>query len=409
MDRRVKVLMVASQLGYGGAETSFIRLANFLSQTMDVQVALFASDYGKGAYAGGHEPLVPSITLLDGTAPCGRICRWWRRILLLRALKRENDVTISFLPGPNLVNVLAGYNACSIISLRGTRIYDPVVSRAQKWLFQHLFDPMMFRLAAHIVPVSAGLVHEVKHMAGLRAAAKAVVISPFVDFEVLQQRLAQLPCEPYGQLKGQPVIVGVGRLSIEKGFQHLIRVFCAVAKQHPGVKLLLVGDGPMLAALKAQCVQAAMVMDDMTPGVSAVIFAGYQKNPLPFMGCARVYAMTSATEGFPNVVLEALAAGLPVVAADTPWGARAILWDAVKASEEPYPTCRPTQADYGVLMPRIDLPEYQDMWAATLSAYLTQEAVAVPAMVQRVHDYDIGRVGAQWQALIQATLRRTVS
>ena len=57
--------MLTTQLGYGGAETSFIRLANFLAQSMDVTVALFSRDYAKGAYASGHEPLQANIVLLD--------------------------------------------------------------------------------------------------------------------------------------------------------------------------------------------------------------------------------------------------------------------------------------------------------------------------------------------------------
>lgn len=402
MSERKKILMLTTQLGYGGAETSFIRLANFLAQSMDVTVALFTSDYGKGTYTTGHEPLNAPITLLDDVNPCRRLHRWWRRIRALRALKQRHDATISFLSGANLVNVLAGHNARSIISLRGSRAHDPVGSKLQKFLFQYLFDPLMFHFAARIVPVSAGFKHEIQISGGARALRKVVVISPFIEASTIASRLAETVPEPYRSLRGQKVIVAVGRLSVEKGFQHLIRVFAALTKTHAGVKLLLVGDGPMLQQLRTQCSALHLAMDDTAPGISSVIFAGYQKNPLPLMALSSLYALTSATEGFPNVVLEAMAAGIPVIAANTPWGARAILGDAhARADATPHPTTRAHISDYGVLMPRIDKPEYEAEWVQIFDHYLRENVQAPTAAFHHVKDYDISVVAPEWQRLLE--------
>lgn len=399
MGERKKILMLTTQLGYGGAETSFIRLANFLAQSMDVTVALFTSNYGNGGYSQGHEPLNAKIVLLDTLKTCGKLKRWWQRIKTLRALKQQHDATISFLSGPNLVNVLAGNNHRTVVSLRGSRAYDPVATTFQRRLFQYLIDPFVFSYAARIVPVSAGLQNEIRAAAGEKALKKVRVISPFVDLEAVAQRLKQPVAEPYAGLQGQQVIVGVGRMSVEKGFHHLIHVFAKVAAQRPGAKLLLVGDGPMVPALRDLCAQLHLRVDDMTAGASAVIFAGYQKNPLPFMALARGYAMTSATEGFPSVLLEAMAAGTPIVAADTPWGVRSILWNTAEVLREPYPTTDATAADYGMLMPRIDAPEYEALWVRALSDCL--EADVNPSYAHRVHDFSIEKVGAQWKQVIE--------
>ena len=396
MSTRPKILMLTTQLGYGGAETSFIRLANFLAQSMDVTVALFTSDYGQGSYSGGHEPLNASITLLDAPTSEGHIARWYRRIRTLRQLKAQHSASISFLSGPNLVNVLAGHNTRSIVSIRGSRHYDPNAPVWQRRIFQHLLDPIIFRLAARIVPVSAGLTNEIRAAAGARALTKTHIIPPFIDTASLPTRLAETPPPPYDQLQGQPVIVAVGRLSVEKNFHHLLRVFAGVARVNPGAKLLLIGDGPMMQDLRAQCARLGLAADNFTPGTSAVIFAGYQKNPLPLMALGRVYAMTSATEGFPNVVLEALSAGLHVLAADTPWGARAILCNISPNTQEPYPTTQPTSTDHGTLMPRIDLPEYASIWVSALSRALN----APRQSSARAQDFDITRIAPQWLQLI---------
>lgn len=401
MNRR-RILMLTTQLGYGGAETSFIRLANFLAQSAEVTVALFTADYGTGAYAKGHEPLQAKIVLLDSEKPMGRLRRWWRRIRALRALKAQHEATISFLSGPNLVNVLAGFSARSVVSLRGSRHFDPVSPRLQRWIFRHLIDPLVFRLAARIVPVSPGLMVEIRTAAGAKALKKTAAISPFIDSATLAQRCAEPPPEIYAALKGQLVIVAVGRLSIEKGFHHLIRVFAEVARVQPGAKLLLVGDGPMLPDLQQLCIDLQLPMNEYAPGVSAVLFAGYQKNALPLMALARVYAMTSATEGFPNVVLEAMGAGVPVIAADTPWGARAILCDDQTPPDHPYPTTCITPTEYGTLMPRIDARQYQSAWAEALHAALNHrdEARIIRARM-RVGQYDMAVVGAQWNRLLE--------
>lgn len=401
--QRKKVLMVITQLGYGGAETSFVRLANHLVQTMEVTVALFTRDYGIDGYAQGHETLHANLVLLDGPTPCRRIQRWWRRVHTLRRLKKQHDVTISFLSGPNILNVLAGCNARSIISLRGSRIYDPA-SPGMRRLFRYVFDPIIFHLATRIVPVSRGITTEIRQTAGEKAVAKVRVISPFIDLAVLNMRRTEMPASAYASLRDQPVIVAVGRLSVVKGFHHLIRVFAEIAKQKTDAKLLLIGDGPMLPALRAQCTALGLTMDNVTPGTASVLFAGYQKNPLPLMAFGRVYAMSSATEGFPNVMLEAMAMGIPVVAANVPWGVRDILGDS-PANQEPYPTIEPLVTDYGVLMPRIDNTQYQSHWVQTLMEYVNGSRMLSPNAQTRVQAYDSANIMPQWEALINELCR----
>ena len=401
MSNRRRILMLTTQLGYGGAETSFIRLANFLAQSMDVTVALFTADYGDDKqYAAGHEPLNAPVVLLDSPHRQIHFLRWLRRIQQLRALKKNHASTISFLSGPNLVNVLAGKNARTIVSLRGSRVYDPTASRRQRLLFQLLLDPIIYALAARIVPVSDGLKHEIQRVATAKSLDNVRVISPFIEHATIQPRLQEKPAELYRALQGQPVIVAAGRLSVEKGFQHLIRVLAKLAKVQPGIKLLLIGDGPMMADLRTLCAANGLATDDITVGVSAVIFAGYQKNVLPLMALGGVYAMASATEGFPSVLLEAMAAGVPIMAADTPWGVRSILCKTAPDSAAPYPTTRPTKADYGMLMPRIDALEYEAVWEQALREALANPAAQNAAIQQRTYDYDLAVVGEKWKALL---------
>jgi glycosyltransferase involved in cell wall biosynthesis len=122
---------------------------------------------------------------------------------------------------------------------------------------------------------------------------------------------------------GPPVILGVGNLKPQKDFATLIRAFARVRAERPA-RLVILGDarGPdkdatYVAALKGLPAQLGIDKD--------VSFAGFAENPFAYMSRAAVFVLSSAWEGFGNVVAEALACGCPVVSTDCPSGPAEIL------------------------------------------------------------------------------------
>jgi glycosyltransferase involved in cell wall biosynthesis len=112
-------------------------------------------------------------------------------------------------------------------------------------------------------------------------------------------------------------ILAIGRLSREKQFDLLIHKFVSFRKIWPDSQLWILGVGPLLDDLK----QLSCSLD-----VSAhVHFIGFQTNPYVWMKHADLFVLCSAYEGLPNVLLEALACGCPVVATDCPGGTREIM------------------------------------------------------------------------------------
>jgi glycosyltransferase involved in cell wall biosynthesis len=399
---RRRIVMLTTQLGYGGAEAAFIRLANSLSAHADITVALFTPDYGTGAYAKGHVPLTMPITLLDDEAhEPSRLRRWKKRRQRLRALKQNHDICISFLSGPNALNVLTGGKAASIVTLHGSRRYDPLLRPALRRFYQYVIDPIIYQLADRIAPVSSGLLSEIQPILGKRRTArKTVVIPAHIEPKELIAQSQLALAAPYEALRDQPVIVAMGRLSYEKGFHHLLTIFADIATTLQGAKLLLVGDGPMLAALRAQATQLSLTQDVMDAGTSAVIFAGYQPKPMPFLRLARSYVLTSATEGFPGVLLEAIASGAPILAADTPWGAREALG---RPDPRPYPTTTPTVTPYGTLMPRIDQPHYHAVWRESILHALRHPTRLNPDIAAaHLATFDHPTMQARWLKLLES-------
>jgi sugar transferase (PEP-CTERM/EpsH1 system associated) len=105
---------------------------------------------------------------------------------------------------------------------------------------------------------------------------------------------------------GSPLIGTVGRLCEVKRQDLLIRAFRQVRARLADAHLLLVGDGPWMGRLRE--LVASLGLTDR------VHFAGYQPQPAPYLQAMDVFALTSQSEGMPLVVLEAWAAGVPVVA-----------------------------------------------------------------------------------------------
>jgi glycosyltransferase involved in cell wall biosynthesis len=106
--------------------------------------------------------------------------------------------------------------------------------------------------------------------------------------------------------------MAMGRLQREKAYDVLLRAFSSVLKTFPQAQLAILGEGPLETQLKKQAVEL---------GVDhAVSFAGFQKNPWPYVKHADLFVLASRFEGLPNALLEALALGVPVVATDCPGG-----------------------------------------------------------------------------------------
>lgn len=106
----------------------------------------------------------------------------------------------------------------------------------------------------------------------------------------------------------EAVILSVGRLSFEKGHADLIRAAGLLASMAgvPPFRVVVVGDGPERGALK-QLAETLKVQDRVT-------LAGFQRDTRPYYALAAIVAVPSHSEGSPNVVLEAMAAGLPIAA-----------------------------------------------------------------------------------------------
>ncbi|MBW0118398.1 glycosyltransferase [Pseudonocardia abyssalis] len=116
-----------------------------------------------------------------------------------------------------------------------------------------------------------------------------------------------------------PVVVGQGRLSVQKDFPLLVRAHARVLAAGVDHRLVIIGDGPIRDDI------AAVVAEE---GVEATVrLAGYVDNPYPITSTADLFVLSSNSEGMPLTILEALAVGVPIVATRCGTGVDLLLAD----------------------------------------------------------------------------------
>lgn len=167
-----------------------------------------------------------------------------------------------------------------------------------------------------------------------------------------------------------PVIVTAGRLVPVKDHKTLLRAFAELLARRPA-RLVIFGEGALLAALRAETEALGIA--------SRVLFAGYVNDPAACYAVADLFALTSLTEGFGNVLVEAMAAGVPVVSTDAPHGPREIL----------------AGGTYGPLVAVGDAEGMAEAMEQVLGSPL-----AAATLKSRAADFAIERIGDRYEALL---------
>jgi len=188
-----------------------------------------------------------------------------------------------------------------------------------------LLAPLMRRAyggADRIVSVSHGVADDLVRHVGIPREQIVVLHNPTIsrDFAV---RAAEPVDHPWFAAGEPPIVLGVGRPASQKDFPTLIRAV-ARARRRRRIRLAILGQANDAAQRDARVQEMQALADELGLGED-VAFLGYDPNPARYMARSSVFALSSRFEGFPNVLLEALASGCPVVSTDCPSGPAEIL------------------------------------------------------------------------------------
>lgn len=287
-----RVAFCITELDPGGAERQLVRLATRLDRNLfEPEVICLA---GEGPLVTPLREAGMPVTCLgargafDAPSIVFRLRRHFRR--------SRPDLVQTFLFHANVLGRVAARLAGVPVVVSGIR-----VAERRRW---HLrLDRITDRLVDRHVCVSRAVAEFSRREGGL-PERKIVVIPNAVDVAAIKTApradLAEFDFPPQARM-----ILFVGRLDEQKNPVRLIEAFRIVAATHADVRLLIVGQGPLEGELR----RSAAPLGDR------VRFAGRREDVPSLLKAATCLALPSRWEGMPNVVLEAMAAGTPVVAA----------------------------------------------------------------------------------------------
>jgi glycosyltransferase involved in cell wall biosynthesis len=297
----------------GGAERVIVNLAQGIADRGLPVDLVVASAEGELL---GQMP--PAVRLVDLRA--GRVIKSLRP--LTAYLKRVRPrVLVSSMGHANLVAIWAGKLARHVtpvvVTVHNTMSQStPQQGKIGGWLWPHLLRTF-YPWASSVVAVSRGAADDLSHTAGLPRARVQVIYNPVITPSMLATARQSLD-HPWFAPGQPPVIVGVGRLNRQKDFATLLRAFADVRRQREA-RLVILGEGEDRARLEALARELG-VSDD-------VALPGFRDNAVAYIARSAVFVLSSAWEGLPTVLIEALAAGARVVSTDCPSGPREILQD----------------------------------------------------------------------------------
>ncbi len=303
-------------LEMGGAERVFLTLSSALAQRGHMVELILARKSGSLL-----DEVDTGIAVIDLDARRAGDSSWrfgLRTVLRLARYLRRNppDVLFSTLSGANLSAVVARMLSRRRFRLcvRESSSLANVNSRLRLWLIR-LFYP----LADRIIVLTDFMREQMRTRLHL-PAKKMVVIGNPVDVAKLD-RLSRDSKLISQAKKFQPYVVCVGRLAAPKDFATPIKAIARLGSSC-ALNLVLVGDGPLKHELQT-------LTRDL--GVEKKVhFVGQQPNPYPWMAQAEAFVLSSRWEGYPNVLLEAEALNLPIVATEYDVSIKEILLEKQK-------------------------------------------------------------------------------
>jgi GalNAc-alpha-(1->4)-GalNAc-alpha-(1->3)-diNAcBac-PP-undecaprenol alpha-1,4-N-acetyl-D-galactosaminyltransferase len=289
------LLLVISSLGGGGAERVMSRLADgWAASGVQVTLATFASA------ACDFFPVDGSIERRSFTDESQRAQSLWphslRRTHWLRTIIQQSrpDAVISFTDRTNVLVLLAaqGLGVPVIVSERiDPSMYDPgfVWTAGRR---------MIYPRAAAIVVQTRGI--QKWAIANFPRTRSMVIPNPAPE------------SVPIGTRSSSRQIIAVGRLTQQKGFDLLIDAFSRISSKWPDWCLKILGEGDARAELEAQVARLGLA--------GRVDLPGQQADAISQISETAVFVLSSRYEGFPNVLVEAMATGRAVVATNCPTG-----------------------------------------------------------------------------------------
>lgn len=400
----MRILLLVSSMNAGGAERVAASLANaWVAEGHDVcLMPTYSRGTGQSFYP--LDPGVRQIWVSRHLSGPGMF-RTLAKPLVLRRLIQEvaPDVIVSFLTNVNVM-VLAATKGmdipvivCERTNPAASKNVSPVLARARKLLYPQA-DAVMLQ-TQQAADVFARAVPGLQHVAvipnplppALESAAKAAdgtgrvtYISDADSQAAGTGSMADAATEPDVRSSegGRRQLCAMGRFVATKRFEMLIDIFSRLAPEVPEWDLTIWGEGPLLESLRRKVETLGLQHRIRLPGKT--------DQPWEALSRADAFVMTSEVEGFPNVLLESMALGLPCVTMDCPSGPAELSRNGRDA----------------ILVGLTDEAALQESLLQIMTDEILRSELGHRATISVRDRYSLAAVLEQWQFLFDAVLGR---
>jgi glycosyltransferase involved in cell wall biosynthesis len=311
----MKILCYIHSLEGGGAERVLSTLANFWANVGHDVCVVTLKDCAADFYR--LDPRVVRVSLNRplglGRSRTGLVATLIRIVRLRRMLlERKPDVALSMMDTANVVLAFAGIGLSQTMRIGSERTYPPAGPTPFRWRALRRLAYGLLRGVVAATQDSSDWLHRNTWV------RQTWVIPNPVSLPL--ERGEPAP-DPQANRMRPKRVLAVGRLVPEKGFDLLVEAFGLIANSCPDWEVAIVGDGPERARLQSKI--RASALDER------VRLIGAAGNVGEWYASANLFVLPSRFEGFPNTLLEAMAHGLPAVAADCLAGPRVLVRDGI--------------------------------------------------------------------------------
>lgn len=240
-------------------------------------------------------------------------------IKLIKYLKKNKPKSIiSVLTHANIACAIAhiiSNSSCNLVLSERINIVTDLSSRALSLdvLLTTIAIKFLYKHAYKIIAVSKGAANSISKISKISKKNVKIIYNP-IDIDNIDNLSSEYIEFPWQD--SFPIIISSGRLSTQKDFPCILEAFSIMKKQCPS-HLVIIGEGEQRKILN-NIIDSLEINND-------VWLPGFFINPYSYMARANLYVLSSRFEGLPNVLIEALALGVPIVATNCPSGPEEIL------------------------------------------------------------------------------------
>lgn len=340
MSSNKKILIVIPKLSNGGIERVASNFSMNLAEDSYRQViySIMEQDI---SYPFKVKPIILSGELGSGFLGKGMV--FIKRLLMLRSLVKENEISIviSFGERCNFLTMLASLKCKKILTIHS----QISIENKAKGIYGYLSDFVaryLYKSADRIIAVSNVVANDLRLNYHI-PLSKIKTIYNGHNIEMITKKSSQVDIS----IKKNEMIydfISVGRITYAKGHWHLIKAMSIVKKKYNNAKLIIIGG-------EEEGISSELITLSQKLGVEDnIIFYGYSDNPYKYMSSARVFVLSSIFEGFPGVVVEALACGIPIVSSNSGGGTEVLLNGLLPSDLDDNKTY---ESEYGFVTPKL--------------------------------------------------------